>query len=81
MIIEKVKESIIFDEFIKEEITIAKIVDNDFSINEQKVEIKEIIDKKETTKTDIIDVPKVEETIKLAAETKTKSITINGRLI
>ncbi len=78
MIIEKVKESIIFDEFIKEEITIAKIVDNDFSFNEQKVEIKEIIDKKETTKTDIIDVPKVEETIKLAAETKTKSITING---
>ena len=57
----------------KEEIIIAKIVDTDFSFNEEKIEIKE------TVKKDIIiDAPKVEETIKLAAETTTKSITING---
>ena len=57
----------------KEEIIIAKIVDTDFSFNEEKIEIKETV-KKDT----IVDAPKVEETIKLAADTKTKSITING---
>ena len=78
--VEKVKEINVVEELIKkeEEITIAKIIDNDFSFNEQKVEIKDNIEKEETTKTDIIDVPKVEETIKIAADTKTKSITING---
>ncbi len=57
----------------EEEIIIAKIIDSDFSFNEKKVEIKEV-EKKDI----IVDTPKIEETIKLAAETKTKSITING---
>ena len=57
----------------EEEIIIAKIIDTDFSFNEKRIEIKETV-KKDT----IIDAPKVEETIKLAADTKTKSITING---
>ena len=63
------------DEAIKkeEEIIIAKIINSDFSFNEKKVEIKEV-EKKDI----IVDTPKIEETIKLAAETKTKSITING---
>mgnify|MGYP001175846856 FL=1 len=63
------------DEAIKkeEEIIIAKIIDSDFSFNEKKVEIKEV-EKKDI----IVDAPKIEETIKLAADTKTKSITING---
>ena len=63
------------DEAIKKEkeIIIAKIIDSDFSFNEKKVEIKEV-EKKDI----IVDTPKIEETIKLAAETKTKSITING---
>ena len=52
---------------------IAKIIDTDFSFNEKRIEIKETV-KKDT----IIDAPKVEETIKLAADTKAKSITING---
>ena len=63
------------DEAIKkeEEIIIAKIIESDFSFNEKKVEIKEV-EKKDI----IVDTPKIEETIKLAAEIKTKSITING---
>ena len=63
------------DEAIKkeEEIIIAKIINSDFSFNEKKVEIKEV-EKKDI----IVDTPKIEETIRLAAETKTKSITING---
>ena len=57
----------------EEEVIIAKLIDSDFSFNEKKVEIKE------TVKKDIIvDAPKIEETIKLAADTKTKSIIING---
>ena len=70
----KVEEITNKDKLLKEEeMIIAKIVDTDFSFNEKRIEIKETV-KKDT----IIDAPKVEETIKLAADTKTKSITING---
>ena len=72
----KTKDTFDLDRAIKdkeEEIIIAKIVDSDFSFNESKLEVKESL-KKDV----IIDAEKVEETIKLAADTKTKSITING---
>ena len=69
----KVEEIPNKDKLLEEEMIIAKIIDTDFSFNEKRIEIKETV-KKDT----IIDVPKVEETIKLAADTKTKSITING---
>ena len=70
----KVEEITNKDKLLKEEeMIIAKIIDNDFSFNEERIEIKE------TVKKDIIiDAPKVEETIKLAADTKAKSIIING---
>jgi hypothetical protein len=70
----KVEEITNKDKLLKEEeMIIAKIVDTDFSFNEKRIEIKETV-KKDT----IVDAPKVKETIKLAADTKTKSITING---
>ena len=69
----KVEEIPNKDKLLEEEMIIAKIIDTDFSFNEKRIEIKETV-KKDT----IIDAPKVEETIKLAADTKTKSITING---
>ena len=70
----KVEEITNKDKLLKEEeMIVAKIIDTDFSFNEKRIEIKETV-KKDT----IIDAPKVEETIKLAADTKTKSITING---
>ncbi len=70
----KVEEITNKDKLLKEEeMIVAKIIDTDFSFNEKRIEIKETV-KKDT----IIDSTKVEETIKLAADTKTKSITING---
>ena len=64
-----------------EEIFIAKIIESDFSFNEVKVENQEIIIKEEvaTKEKEIVDVPKVKETIKMAADTSTSSIMINGQ--
>ena len=64
-----------------EEAFIAKIIDSDFSFNEVKVENQEIIIKEEvaTKEKEIVDVPKVKETIKMAADTSTSSIMINGQ--
>jgi len=88
--IHKTKDPFDLDRAIKEkeeELIIAKIIVSNSSFGEEKLKIKEIltvdkeavaIEKEEKTEKNIIDVPKVEETIKLAAETKTKSITING---
>ena len=68
------------DKAIEEE-SIAKIIESDFSFNEVKVENQEIIIKEEvaTKEKKIIDVPKVKETIKMAADTSASSITINGQ--
>ncbi|SVC01019.1 uncharacterized protein METZ01_LOCUS253873, partial [marine metagenome] len=64
-----------------EEVFIAKIIESDFSFNEVKVENQEIIIKEEvaTKEKKIVDVPKVKETIKMAADTSTSSITIDGQ--
>ena len=64
-----------------EEVFIAKIIESDFSFNEAKVENQEIIIKEEvaTKEKEIVDVPKVKETIKMAADTSTSSIMIDGQ--
>ena len=89
-IIHKTKDPFDLDQAIKEkeeELIIAKIIVSNSIFAEEKLKIKEIIaidkeaiavEKEEKTEKNIIDVPKVEETIKLAADTKTKSIIING---
>ena len=63
-----------------EELFVAKIMDSDFSFNEVKIENQEIIIKEEvaTKEKEIVDVPKVKETIKMAADTGTSTITIDG---
>ena len=75
----KIKKN--FKDKAVEETSIAKIIESDFSFNEVKVENQEIIIKEEvaTKEKEIIDVPKVKETIKMAADTSASSITINGQ--
>ena len=84
----KTKDPFDLDRAIKEkeeELIIAKIIASNSIFDEEKLKIEEVITKvkeavpeEEKTEKNIIDVPKVEETIKLAADTKAKSITING---
>ena len=72
--IEKVQTEIIEIESkkIDEEMIVAKIPKITFEETEEKTADQEIMDQK------IVDVPKVEETIKMAADTSTSTITIDG---
>ena len=74
----KIKKN--FKKEATEELFVAKIMDSDFSFNEVKVENQEIIIKEEvvTKEKEILDVPKVKETIKMAADTSTSTIIIGG---
>ena len=63
----------------EDRIILTKVIDLDFSFNETHIKREEkIITEPVAQEENVIDVPKVKETIKLAADTSTGTVTING---
>ncbi len=62
----------------EDRIILTKVIDSDFSFNETHIKREEIITESVAQEENVIDVPKVKETIKLAADTSTGTVTING---
>ena len=62
----------------EDRIILTKVIDSDFSFNETHIKREEIITEPVVQEENVIDVPKVKETIKLAADTSTGTVTING---
>ena len=62
----------------EDRIILTKVIDSDFSFNETHIKREEIITEPVAQEENVIDVPKVKETIKLAADTSTGTVTING---
>ncbi len=62
----------------EDRIILTKVIDSDFSFNEKYIKSEEIVTEPVVQEENVIDVPKVKETIKLAADTSTGTVTING---